>query len=164
MNNLNKIFKILLRYIVLFLVYGTIYFLIECIFKQKITDIRMFILGAILAILIGLTNNVFTYDTNFILQCLIGAVVVTLIEAITGYQWNTIEQRAIWNYSHLPFSYIDGNINLFFSIFAWIPLSGVCILLDDMLRYYVFKQDVERPHYIISKNIHFNFPERKCYC
>lgn len=153
LNKIINLLRIIIRYCLLFLVYGSIYFLIECAFKRSVTDIRMFILGAILAICIGLINNIFTYETNFILQCIVGSIIITLLEAIMGYQWNIVENRDIWNYSNMLFNAINGQICLEFSLFAWIPLSGMCIVFDDILRYYVFKQDMERSHYKITRKI-----------
>lgn len=128
----------------LFLTYGFIYFVIECLFKHSITDIRMFILGGLLGVWIGLINNIFSFNTSFILQCIIGSMSTTLAEAILGYQWNIVEGLNIWNYSNLPFSTCAGQVNLFFS-FTWLILSGICIILDDYLRYKLFNE--EKPYY-----------------
>lgn len=97
-----------------------------------------------LGVLIGLINNLFSFETSFILQCLVGTLMATLCEAIFGYQWNIIEGLNIWNYSTLPFSFVGNQINLFFSM-AWMGLSGVCIMLDDWIRYKFFNE--EKPHY-----------------
>lgn len=138
--------KFILKYLILFLTYGSIYFIIESIYKHKLTDWRMFLVGGMCAILIGLINNLFTFDTSFILQCLIGTLIVTLSEAITGYQFNIVEGLHIWDYSTLPLSYVGGQINILFSTF-WFFLSGIAIILDDYLRWKFFKE--ERPHYIL---------------
>lgn len=134
----------ILRNGILFTVYGGVYFVIECIYKHSITDYRMFILGGLLGLWIGLINNIFSFETNFILQCIIGSISVTLVEAICGYQWNIIEGLSIWNYSNLPLSGCGGQINFFFSI-IWMFLSGICIILDDFLRYKFFNED--KPYY-----------------
>lgn len=141
---MKKVLKIIIQYVFLFLFFGTVYFIIECVYKQSITDIRMFLLGGILGILIGLINNLFNWDTSFLLQCFVGMLMILLAEAITGYQWNIVEQLNIWDYSHLPFSAVQGQINLFFGI-AWFGLSGVCIILDDILRWKFFNED--KPKY-----------------
>lgn len=52
----------------------------------------------------------------------------------------------IWDYSSLPFSFIGGQINLFFSL-IWMFLSGIVIILDDILRWKLYKE--ERPEYYI---------------
>lgn len=136
--------KIIIKNLILFFVYACIYFVIECLFKHSITDYRMFILGGLMGLWIGLINNIFSYNISFILQCIIGSISVTLIEAIFGYKWNIIQQLNIWDYSNLPLSACGGQINLFFSL-AWVLLSGLCILIDDYLRYKWFNE--EKPNY-----------------
>ena len=134
---MNKI-KYILEYTALILTYGIIYFLIECIWKQSISDWRMFILQ----------NNVFTYDTDFVYQMIVGSLMVTLCEAIFGYQWNTVEGLEIWDYTNTIIYGVAGNVSLFFSLFAWTTLSGVVILLDDYIWHYIFKNG-ENPYYIV---------------
>ena len=53
--------KYILRYSLLFSVYGFIYFVIECIYKGKISDWRMFVLAGFIGVVIGLVNNLFSY-------------------------------------------------------------------------------------------------------
>ena len=59
---------------------------IQAICEGKITDIRMAILGGILGCLIGALNNVFTFDSDFLLQGIVGTLLITLSEAVLGYQ------------------------------------------------------------------------------
>ena len=119
--------KYILRYSLLFSVYGFIYFVIECIYKGKISDWRMFVLAGFIGVVIGLVNNLFSYDTDFILQCLFGALVATLSEAIGGYYWNIECGLHIWDYSSLPLSFVGVQVNFFFSI-IWMFLSGSVIV------------------------------------
>ena len=104
----------LIKYSILFIIYGTIYFVIECIYKGKLTDWRMFILAGFIGIAIGLINNLFEMNTDFILQCFVGSMIATLSEAVGGYYWNIENNLGIWNYSSLPLSFVGGQINLFF--------------------------------------------------
>ena len=140
--------KYIFEYIALILTYGIIYFLIECIWKQSSSDWRMFILGGFIGFLIGLQNNVFTYDTDFVYQMIVGSLMVTLCEAIFGYQWNTVEGLEIWDYTNTIIYGVAGNVSLFFSLFAWTTLSGIVIILDDYIWHYIFKNG-EKPYYII---------------
>lgn len=139
--------KTIIKYIVLFIAFGGIYYLIESIYKGFWTDPRMIIMAGIIGLLIGLVNNLFSFDTNFILQCFVGMMIAILSEAICGYQWNIVEKLALWDYNNLPFSYVGGQINLFFAL-AWFVLSAVCIYLDDYIRYRFFNE--EKPHYTIK--------------
>ena len=74
---------------------------------------------------------------------LIGACIVTFMEFISGYIINIKLGWQVWDYSNLPFN-IMGQICLPFSI-IWFFISLVAIVVDDYLRYWLFKE--ERPHY-----------------
>jgi len=131
---------------VLFMVYGFIYFILESLYKTHFTHPLMFIIGGIIGVLIGLINNLFDMDTDFILQCFVGMLLVLLIECVVGYQCNIVNKMAIWDYSKVPFNYVGGQICIPFAI-AWFVLSGICIIVDDYLRWRLFGD--EKPYYII---------------
>lgn len=160
MDKAKKILFYILEYIALFLLFGGIYFIIECFWKHQVSDIRMLILGGGISIFLGLLNNIFDYDTDFFLQCLMGMMLVVLAEAVLGYQWNIIEGLNIWDYSALPFSGVDGQVNIFFSL-AWFLLSGVDIILDDAINYYLlnFKPDTPPYYCFLGKKI-FQFKRK----
>ena len=144
--------KTFIKYITLYIIYGGIYFAIECIYKQKLSDWRMFALAGFIGIAIGLINNMFTFYTDFILQCIVGMLIATLSEAIGGYYWNIQCGLNIWDYSSLPFTFVGGQINLFF-MNAWMFLSGVCIVVDDILRWKLYKEELPK-YYIHGKLIY----------
>lgn len=156
---MKRIFIELIKNILLFVIYGLLYFIIETIYKGHLTDYRMFILGGLIGFIVGIINNAFSFDTDFLLQGMIGAISITLLEAVFGYQWNVIEHLGIWDYSNMLFSGVAGQVCLEFSIFAWIPLSLICIILDDSIRYYIYKE--ERPYYKIFGKKIFEIPLRK---
>ena len=137
-----KALKMIFKYFVLFVTYGCIYYMIEILYRG-FSDFSMLLLGGICGCLIGAINEFFSWETPFWKQCIIGAIIVTILEYITGLIVNVWLGWNVWDYSNLPFS-LHGQINLFFSI-AWIFLSAVAIVLDDWLRYWLFKE--EKPHY-----------------
>lgn len=141
---MKKLLKTLAKYLILFLIYGFIYFGIESLYKGRLTHPLMFLIGGGLGVLVGLINNLFDWDTNFLLQCGVGTLIVLLTECIVGYEFNIVRDMHLWNYSHLPFNYVGGQICLIFAV-AWFVLSGVCIILDDWLRYWLFHE--AKPHY-----------------
>lgn len=141
-------FERFVKYLTLFGTYGLIYFVIECIYKGKLSDWRMFVLAGFIGIVIGLINNLFDMNTDFILQCFVGMLIATLSEAIGGYYWNLECGLGIWDYTSLPLSFVGGQINLFFSL-IWMFLSGVVIVLDDFLRWKMYHE--EKPHYYVHK-------------
>ena len=121
---------------------GLIYILIELLWRGH-THISMFVLGGICFVAIGLINEIFPWDFGFLWQSMIGAVVVTVLEFITGLVVNVWLGLNVWDYSDMPLN-ILGQICLPFSI-AWIALSAIAIVLDDYLRYWLFKE--EKPRY-----------------
>lgn len=134
-----------IKYFVLFFIFGTVYYLGECLWKGGSSHIYMMVLGGVLGVIIGRLNQWFGQDTSFLLQCIVGALLITLCEAVLGYQWNVVQRLGIWDYSGLPFSGISGQVDILFSIFIWIPVSAAAIVVDDWLRYWLFGE--ERPRY-----------------
>ena len=120
----------------------------------------MAILGGFLGLFIGIINNAFSFETDLILQGIIGSLSITLSEAVFGYQWNIIENLKIWDYSSLMFSGVGGQVSLIFSLFVWIPLSVFCVLLDDFINYYIMKIN-PCPYYKIFGKVFLRFKERK---
>lgn len=115
---------------------------IELAYRQY-THWTMGILGGICFVVCGIINEFYTWELAFWKQCLIGASVITLLEFITGCIVNLWLEWNVWDYSSIPLNLL-GQICLPFSI-AWIFLSGVAIVLDDWLRYWLFKE--EKPKY-----------------
>lgn len=70
---------------------------------------------------------------------------VTVAEFVAGLILNVWLGLGIWDYSDMPGN-ILGQICPQFS-FAWLGLSLVAIVLDDWLRYWLFRED--KPHYTI---------------
>lgn len=139
--------KNLYKTCILFLIGGAIYTLIETIWRaargSNPTHWSMFILGGLCFVLLGAINEYLTWDTPLIVQGVIGTIIVLALEFIFGCVLNIWLGLGVWDYSHMPFN-IMGQICLPFA-FAWFILSIVAIVLDDWLRYWLFKE--EKPHY-----------------
>lgn len=127
---------------ILFLIGGTIYILIELLWRGR-SHISMFVLGGICFLFIGGINEVLTWETPLWKQCLIGMIIILLLEFLTGCIINLWLGLDIWDYSHLPLN-LFGQICLPFAL-LWYLLSAVAIILDDWLRYWLFGE--EKPHY-----------------
>lgn len=91
----------------------------------------MFFLGGLCGTLIGLINEC-TPKMNIVLQMLLGTIIITVLEFITGYIVNIKLGLNVWDYSNLKFN-IKGQISLIFS-FAWFVLSYFVVRLDDYIR------------------------------
>lgn len=139
---MNKYIKLFLKYLFLGFIGGFTYYNIELIYRGY-SHISMFLLASFLFILIGLMNEFLSWDTPLFIQSIIGAIIVTAFEFITGCMVNLWLGLNIWDYSNEPLN-VMGQICLPFTL-IWIVLSCIAIILDDYLRYYIFNE--EKPHY-----------------
>lgn len=140
---MNK-FKLAFKYLVLLLIGGMIYVLIELLFRGR-SHFTMFILGGVCFVSVGLINEVLPWNTPFQLQMLLGGSMITVLEFISGCILNLYFGLGIWDYSDQPGN-ILGQICPLFSL-LWVFLSGLAIVLDDYLRYRLFNE--EKPHYTL---------------
>ncbi|QIB69231.1 hypothetical protein Ami103574_07790 [Aminipila butyrica] len=128
--------------LILFVAGGGAYYLIELMFRGY-SHGSMFLVGGLCFLLVGLLNEQLSFDMPLKWQMLLGSLLITVVELISGLIVNSWLGLNVWDYSSLPFN-LWGQISLLFTI-LWIPLSGGAILLDDYLRYRWFGE--ERPHY-----------------
>lgn len=135
--------KKILKQILLFIVFGAIYFMIESVWKGHITHWSMFVLAGAIGSLIGGINEIIPWEMPFVQQCTIGMILSILGEAATGIIVNIVLDLNIWHYNILPFFW--GQCSVPFAV-AWFFLSGFCIWLDDWLRWKWFGE--EQPYYI----------------
>lgn len=148
------------KYIILFYVGFTTYITIECLFRGYSYPLMGFI-GAICFILFDKINEYISWDLDIFLQGCIGSVIVTIFELAIGLILQYFNLQPMWNYSNMWLNY-RGVICPLFS-FLWIWLAIIAIIIADCINYYLLWNG-DRPKYKLFKFIHFNFPERKCYC
>lgn len=139
---MQKQLKLLSKYLFLFCIGAGLYVFIELIYRGY-SHWTMGILGGISFVSIGLINEVLSWDMPLAIQALIGSIIITLYEFITGVILNIWLGLNVWDYSNLPLN-ILGQICLPFSI-IWYFLSIVGICLDDFLRWKFFGE--EKPKY-----------------
>ena len=116
---MNKSINKLIEYFLLFIIGGSIYYMIEIIYRGH-SHYSMFILGGICLILIGIINEFFSWDMYIELQIAIGSGIVLILEFITGCIVNLWLGWSVWDYSNMPLNLL-GQICLPFAI-IWIPL------------------------------------------
>lgn len=133
----------LIEEFILFLIGGFIYFNIE-IFVREFSHWSMFIVGGLCFVIIGLLNEVYSWNLLFQWQCLIGSGTITILEFLSGLIINKLLHWNVWDYSDQPFN-LMGLVCLHHSILYWIPLSAIAIVVDDFIRYKFFHE--EFPHY-----------------
>lgn len=129
---------------VLFCVGGMAYNVIEVLYRGY-THWTMFVVGGLCFILIGLINEILSWETALWKQMMIGGTVITVVEFVTGCVVNLWLGWNIWDYSQLPLN-ILGQICMPF-YFVWVLLSLVGIVLDDTIRWKCFGED--KPRYKI---------------
>lgn len=126
--------KIILKYSTIFLTGGILYMLLEIAFRGN-THWTMGILGGICFICIGIVNN--SFDFSLPIQMVIDALIITLLELISGIILNMGLHWNIWDYSQLPFN-ILGQVCLPFSL-LWFCLSLPAIYLNKWICLTFFK-------------------------
>ena len=136
--------KIAFKELVLFLIGAASYILIEILWRGH-SHWTMFVLGGVCFVCLGLINEVIPWNIVLWKQVLLGASIVTILEFITGCIINIYFRLNVWDYSNMRFN-ILGQVCLVYFI-LWIPLSTVGIILDDYLRYLIFRE--VKPHYKI---------------
>ena len=120
-----------MKILILFNIYGSIYYSLEVLFRGY-SHISMYILAGVLGVLIGLINEI-TPKINIWLETLIGTIIATIGEGVTGIIVNNILHLNVWDYSNLPFTFFYGQCNLIFCL-IWFILTYIVIKLDDYLR------------------------------
>lgn len=139
--------KNLSKHLCLFVIGGSVYVIIEIIWRKLMgstpTHWTMFILGGLVFLLVGGINECFPWSTPIWLQCLIGTGIILLLEFVFGCILNLWFGLHIWDYSNVPFNLL-GQICLPFAV-AWYFLTAFAIVADDYLRYWLFRE--EKPHY-----------------
>lgn len=131
-----------IRPLVLWCIGGMLYIGCELLFRGY-SHWTMFLVGGICFVLIGAINEWMPWEMPLWLQAIIGAIIVTVIEFISGCIINIWFGWDVWDYSGMPFNLL-GQICLPFTA-IWFALAIVAIILDDYLRYWLFGE--EKPHY-----------------
>lgn len=131
-----------IRPMVLCCIGGLLYICCELLFRGY-SHWTMFLVGGICFVLIGAINELIPWEMPIWQQAIIGAVIVTAIEFVSGCIINIWLGWDVWDYSDMPFN-ILGQICLPFTA-IWFALAIVAIIFDDYLRYWLFGE--EKPHY-----------------
>ncbi len=133
-----------LKYAFLFWFGGATYVALEILWRGY-SHWSMLLLAGILFIIIGLLNEIWSWNLKFRYQVLISTAIATTLELFTGLIVNICLGWNIWDYSNIPLNFL-GQICLPYT-FLWIALSAVAIILDDVLRWKFFGE--EKPHYTL---------------
>lgn len=130
------------KHCMLFSIGGFLYSIIEILYRGY-THPSMYVVGGFCFVLIGLINEVFSWDTPLLLQMLLSSVMVTTVEFVSGCILNLALGLNVWDYSGL-WGNVLGQIAVPF-MGIWFFLSAAAIFMDDWIRYWLF--DESRPRY-----------------
>ena len=133
-----------LKYLFLLWFGGSTYVTME-VLSRGYSHWTMFLLAGIIFIIIGLLNEIWTWEYSVVKQAGIGAIIATILEFITGIIVNIILKWNIWDYSNM-FGNILGQICPLFTI-LWFFVSIIAIITDDLIRWKFFNE--EKPKYKI---------------
>lgn len=125
------------------IIYGFIYNIIEILYRGY-SHWTMWILAGIIGIFIGLYNDTIEYSVPIEVQAIYGMAIATSLEYFCGCIVNLQLGWKVWDYSNIPFN-LNGQVCIRFSL-IWTLLSIICIILDDYVRWIVFKE--QKPKYI----------------
>ena len=133
--------KKIIKDLTLFLIGGVFYYSLEVIFRGYSFP-AMAVCGGLCFIICGVINER-ARCMPLVLQQLIAASGITVIEFISGLILNVWLGLNMWDYSNMPGN-ILGQICPHFTL-LWFFLSAFGIFLDDLIRWLLF--GVEKPHY-----------------
>ncbi len=121
-----------LTYASLILAGGSVYVLIEILFRGY-SHISMFAVGGLCLLLIDLADNAFS-ELGLIPKALIGGLIISATELVAGIILNLFMGLGVWDYSELRFNLL-GQICPQFSL-IWVVLSIPALYLARVIRYY----------------------------
>lgn len=132
------------------------YITIECCFRGYSFP-AMGLCGGLVFVLLDKINNEISWDTDILIQGIMGSALITFLELIIGEMTLHGLIQPMWNYANLPLNY-KGIICLPFSI-IWIGLSIVAIVVADYINYYIF-DDNTVPYYKLFGIVIYKFKSK----
>lgn len=118
------------KYIILFLIGGIGYGIIEVLFRGY-THWSMIITGGAAFLSLYIINSALN-DTSIFIKALLGMVVITSLEFSVGIIVNKIFYLDVWDYTNMPGN-ILGQISLQFSA-CWYGLSVVAFIIFENIH------------------------------
>lgn len=122
---------------VLFMTGGALYFIFELLWRG-FSHWTMFVLGGLCFVLVGGLNEFLPWEMPLVRQMLLGGLIITVGELLTGIVVNLWLGWNVWDYTLLPGN-LWGQICPQYSL-LWVLLSGPIIILDDILRWRWYRE------------------------
>ena len=143
MKLLKKTGKIVLKMIFTYALCGGLYVMLEMLWRNR-SDLYMFFLAGFLGWFAMFFNNIFSYETDYIIQVLSVSIIATFFEGLFGNVYNV--DYVIWDYRNLPFSFWNSQINLIF-FFFWNIIVAIIIPVLDYIDWKLFGYKPDTPPY-----------------
>ena len=158
LNNKTKenFLKIFFKYFLMMSFGGYVYVTLELLYRGR-SAVSMMYCASLVTLVMILLNNIFTYEMDFLLQCIICTISCTGLEWIFGLLFN--RDYLIWDYRGLPLSSPDGMVCFPFML-VWFIISFFAIPLLDYIEWKIFRYKPYTPPYykIFNKKIfEFNY-------
>lgn len=142
---------------VLFIVGFCLYITIEVLFRGYSYPL-MGVCAGLAVVIIDKINDHISWDIDISVQCLLGMLIVTIMELVIGLiSLDTGLLPIMWDYSNLPLNF-RGIICIPFMI-VWFFLSFVAIIVADSINYYVFDEE-PIPYYKLFGRTIIKFKEK----
>lgn len=135
----DKIFNMF----VIWLTGGIVYYFAEILFRG-FSHFSMLICGGLCFLLVGnIGNLILNSKDNIIISIikimLIGTMIITTLEYITGMIVNVKYNLKVWDYSDMKYN-VNGQICLLYSFF-WALISLICVYVYNVMEEYLFKKN-----------------------
>lgn len=135
----DKIFNMF----VIWLTGGIVYYFAEILFRG-FSHFSMLICGGLCFLLVGnIGNLILNSKDNIIISVikimLIGTMIITTLEYITGMIVNVKYNLKVWDYSDMKYN-VNGQICLLYSFF-WALISLICVYVYNVMEEYLFKKN-----------------------
>ena len=138
---MSNVFNRKLKILVLFLVGGFVYGMME-ILSRGYSHISMFCAGGLCLVLIDYCNHKLPSHIAVVSKLFIFSGIITLIEFVIGILVNQILHLGVWDYSHLPYNLL-GQICLIYFI-VWFLVSFMVLMADEYICRYWFGEHREK--------------------
>ncbi len=128
------------------------YSFVELLYRGY-THWTMALTGGTCVLLIHLFNIKYFYK-KFLIRCLVGCVIISIIEFFAGCVLNIALRLNIWDYSNCNFN-ILGQVCLLYSVY-WFFLSIPIMLISNFIKYvfysYFFRFNIHKENNNIIAN------------
>lgn len=124
---------------------GFLYVGVE-ILMRGYSHYSMFICGGLSFFLVGATGKIILENSRrpeFAIAAImvIGSLIITTLEFMTGITVNLLFKMNVWDYSDMDCNVL-GQICPVFSV-LWAMISLPCVYIDSMIRKYIYGEKIE---------------------